>query len=77
MEGLNAMLAHAHRRILQLKHQLMEQHLLENQRLEDALCEQKKMDMKEASQKLGQELDKQYDELQLEKEREVSYQCNQ
>lgn len=71
------MLAHAHRRILQLKHQLMEQHLLENQRLEDALCEQKKMDMKEASQKLGQELDKQYDELQLEKEREVSYQCNQ
>ena len=49
----------------------MEQHLLEDQRLEDALCEQKKTDMKEASMKLGQELDKQYDELQLEKEREV------
>ena len=42
---------------------------LEDQRLEDALCEQKKTDMKEASMKLGQELDKQYDELQLEKDR--------
>lgn len=71
LEELNSLLAHAHRRIFQLKHQLMEQQLLEHQRLEDALCEQKKNDMREANVKLGQDLDKQYEELILEKEREV------
>ena len=65
------MLAHAHRRIFQLKKQLREQQLLEHQRLEDALCEQKKLDMKEANIKIGQELDRQYEDLMLEKEAEV------
>lgn len=76
-EELNALLAHAHRRIFQLKHQLREQQMLEHQRLEDALCEQKKADMKEANLKLGEELDKQYNELQLDKEAEVCTFCSE
>lgn len=74
-EELNALLAHAHRRIFQLKRQLHEQQVLESQRLEDALCEQKKSDMKEANVKVGSELDKQYNELQLEKENELMSQA--
>lgn len=68
---MNALLAHSHRRIFQLKRQLLEHKHLEDQRLEDALCEQKKSDMADASKKLGQELDQQYNELQLQKEAEL------
>ncbi|XP_067938140.1 MICOS complex subunit MIC60-like [Watersipora subatra] len=70
-EERNALLAHSHRRIFQLKKQLREQQMLEHQRLEDALCEQKKLDMKEANLKLGQELDKQYEDLLLEREAQI------
>jgi len=71
-EELNSLLAHAHRRIFQLRRQLKEQQLLEHQRLEDALCEQRKADYEEANIKIGEELDKQYIEMQMVKEAEVS-----
>lgn len=70
-EELNALIAHAHRRVEQLQRQLAEQMAMETQRLEKALLQQKSEDEQLAVQKLNAEAESLREEFLVEKERWV------
>ena len=70
-EELNALIAHAHRRVEQLQRQLAEQMAMETQRLEKALLQQKSEDEQLTMQKLNAEAERLREEFLVEKERWV------
>ena len=70
-DELNALIAHAHRRIEQLQRQVAEQMALESQRLEKALCQQTCEDDKLAIARVAAEAERLQEEFMMEKERWV------
>lgn len=70
-EELNALIAHAHRRIEQLQRQLAEQMAMEAQRLEKSLLQQQSEDEQLAMQKVAAEAERLREEFLIEKERWV------
>ena len=70
-EELNALIAHAHRRIEQLQRQLAEQMAMETQRLEKALTQQQSEDEQLATQKVASEVERLKEEFLVEKEKWV------
>lgn len=68
-EELNSLIAHAHRRIEQLQNQLAKQIALEQQRIQDALEQQRQEDDKLADQKVSSEQQRLKDDFMLQKDR--------
>ncbi|XP_033119411.1 MICOS complex subunit MIC60-like [Anneissia japonica] len=63
---LNSLIAHAHRRIEQLQKQLVEQQVLEQLRLKDALLKKQQEDEEKTKEFVAAELERQRKELEIE-----------
>ena len=71
-EELNSLIAHAHRRIEQLQHQLADSQALEQLRTSEALDVQRAEDEKLTRQKISLEQDRLRAQFDLEKQKLVS-----
>lgn len=69
---LKSLIAHAYTRKLQVERQLSQQRGQGEDHISVAICEQGKLDLKEANERVLIELDRQQDRLLLDKEAEVS-----
>ena len=70
-DGLNSLIAHAHRRIEQLQKQLAEQIALEQIRIQQSMEQQRKEDEKLTEQRVSDEQEKLRNSFLLQKERAV------
>ena len=70
-EELNLLIAHAHRRIEQLQHQLAEQQAMEGLRMEKSLHKQQLEDLRLADDRVGREMTHLKAQFEVEKKRMV------
>ncbi|XP_068222602.1 MICOS complex subunit MIC60 isoform X2 [Palaemon carinicauda] len=71
-DELNLLIAHAHRKVLQLQKQVARQQSIEHDRFKDALAKQRDEDTKILEAKIAAELEKQGQDLEVEYRRKVA-----
>ncbi|XP_064081283.1 MICOS complex subunit MIC60-like isoform X7 [Macrobrachium nipponense] len=71
-DELNLLIAHAHRKVLQLQKQVARQQSIEHDRFKEALTKQRDEDTKILEAKIAAELEKQGQELEVEYRRKVA-----
>ncbi|XP_045615808.1 MICOS complex subunit Mic60 isoform X2 [Procambarus clarkii] len=72
-DELNLLIAHAHRKVLQLQKQVASQQTLEHDRFKEALSNQREEDMKLLEAKIDAELDRQKQKLEVEYKRKMAH----
>lgn len=71
-DELNLLIAHAHRKVLQLQKQLAHQQTLEHERFKEALTKQREEDTKLLEAKIIAELDRQKQQLEVDYKRKMA-----